>query len=313
MPNAYTRLVVPDSLTSPLTESTYLRLGSYSDEEAKLVTGITTTISESPHESDNAGLLAFTNHDCQANVEGAALLKIGRGQTTEVANGNSLHRVAKGTYEMAAENGVSISAGANGTHADVILTASNSVKLINNGDKIDRTGGNSEKRVMGTTKEYYKGQRYTCMSGLAITLTMGLNVSVFLGATTTIKAGRDYSISLGGQVSLTTGAKFEFVYGCDTKIVAGDTSRLLLGLDFKSAVSDTKILSNSDFKLAPVEDLKVVGRDVKTCETSVSVTNEDVCQGTISTEQYELVNRAAEISSSTGDKEVIQKNSVVIL
>ena len=46
MPNAFTRLVVPDTPVSPLTKSTYLRLGSYSSEEDNIVTGLTTTVTE---------------------------------------------------------------------------------------------------------------------------------------------------------------------------------------------------------------------------------------------------------------------------
>ncbi|MGY4412100.1 hypothetical protein ACVWW4_003836 [Bradyrhizobium sp. LB7.1] len=124
MPNAFTRLVVPDTPVSPLTKSTYLRLGSYSSEEENIVTGLTTTVTEcltetSEHKSNNGGILAFTNQDLQANVEGAALMKIGRGQTTEVTSGNSQHMVSNGTYNISAENGVSITAGANGTSADI--------------------------------------------------------------------------------------------------------------------------------------------------------------------------------------------------
>ncbi|WP_420965336.1 hypothetical protein [Bradyrhizobium sp. B120] len=310
MPNAYMRLVVPGSLTSPLTESTYLRLGSYSDEEAKLVTGLTTTISESPHESDNAGLLAFTNNDFQANVEGAALLKIGRGQTTEVTNGNSQHQVSKGTYEISAENGVSISAGANGTPADITLTASNRVKLINNGHKTETTVGNSEKQTMGDTKEFFQGTKYTCMRGAATTLTMARNVCMFFGESFTFKVSRECSFNLSDLSSITIGNKLDIVEGNDIKQVIGNSAKCVFGPNFKSADSDTKILSKSDFKLAPVDDLKVVGRDGKVCKTSVSVTEDESWRGKSSMEQYELVSRAAEILSSTGNEEVIQKKLI---
>ncbi|WP_213290413.1 hypothetical protein [Bradyrhizobium sp. sGM-13] len=315
MPNAYTRLVVPETPSSPLTKSSYLRLGSYSDEEETLVTGLTTTIGESPaaiskHESDNAGLLAFTNKDFQANIEGAALLKIGRGQTTEVTNGNSQHQVSKGTYEISAENGVSISAGANGTPADIILTASNRVKLINNGHKLETTVGNSEKQTMGDTKEFFQGTKFTCMRGAATTLAMANNVCMFFGEAFTFKISRECSFNLSDMNSITIGNKLDIVQGNDVKQVIGNSAKCVFGPDFKSADSDTKILRTSNFKLAPVDDLKVVGRDGKVCKMSVSVTEEELSQGKSSTEQYELVTRAAQIMSSTGNEEVIQKKSI---
>ncbi|KRR02097.1 hypothetical protein [Bradyrhizobium valentinum] len=315
MPNAYTRLVVPETPSSPLTKSSYLRLGSYSDEEEKLVTGLTATIGESPaaiskHESDNAGLLAFTNKDFQANIEGAALLKIARGQTTEVTNGNSQHQVSKGTYEISAENGVSISAGANGTPADIILTASNRVKLINNGHKLETTVGNSEKQTMGDTKEFFQGTKFTCMRGAATTLAMANNVCMFFGEAFTFKISRECSFNLSDMNSVTIGNKLDIVEGNDVKQVIGNSAKCVFGPDFKSADSDTKILRTSNFKLAPVDDLKVVGRDGKVCKMSVSVTEEELSQGKSSTEQYELVTRAAEIMSSTGNEEVIQKKSI---
>ncbi|WP_426441391.1 hypothetical protein [Bradyrhizobium genosp. P] len=315
MPNAYTRLVVPETLTSPLTKSTYLRLGSYSGEEEELVTGLTTTTSESPaatskHESDNAGMLAFTNKDFQANVEGAALLKIGRGQTTEVTDGNSQHRVSKGTYEISAENGVSISAGANGTPADIILTASNRVKLINNGHKLETTVGNSEKHTMGDTKEFFQGTKFTCMRGAATTLTMARNVYMFFGEAFTFKMSRECSFNLSDMNSITIGNKLDIVEGNDIKQVIGSSTKCVFGPDFKSADSDTKILRTSDRKIVPVDDFKSVGRDFKVCKTSVSMTEEEFRKGQSNTEEHKLVTRNAEIMSSTGNEEVIQKKSI---
>ncbi|MGY3133886.1 hypothetical protein ACVWZM_004568 [Bradyrhizobium sp. USDA 4501] len=316
MPNAYTRVVVPETPSSPFTKSSYLRLGSYSGEEASIVTGLTTAddpAAVSKHESDNAGILAFTNRDFQANVEGAALLKIGRGQTTEVTNGNSQLNVPKGTYEISAENGVSISAGANGTPADIILTASNRVKFINNGHKLERTVGNSEKETMGDTKELFQGTKFTCMRGAATTLTMATNVCMFYGEAFTFKLSRECSFNLSDMSSITIGNKLDVVEGSDTKQVIGSSTKHVFGPDFKSADSATKILRTSDFKLAPVEDFKSVGRDMKLCKTSVSITEEELRKGQLNAEQHKLLARRAEIMSSTGNEEVIQKRLVNFL
>ncbi|WP_035687633.1 hypothetical protein [Bradyrhizobium sp. Cp5.3] len=315
MPNAYTRLFVPETPSSPLTKSTYLRLGSYSDEEAKLVTGLTMPSSESPaaigkHESDNDGILAFTNKDLEANLEGAARLKIGSGQITEITNGNSLHTVSEGAYEISAKNGVTISAGADGTPADIVLTASNRVKLINNGHKLESTAGNSEKETMGDTKELFQGTRFTCMRGASTTLTMAKNVCMFFGEAFTFKISRECSVNLSDMNSMTIGRKLDIVEGHDIKQVIGTSTKCVFGPDFKSADSDTKILRTSDFKLAPVEDFKSVGRDIKVCKTSVSITEEELRKGQSNTEEHKLVTRKAEIMSSTGNEEVIQKKLI---
>lgn len=279
------------------------------------MTGLSTVIGDNPavtskHQSDNAGILAFTDKDFQTNVVGAVLLKVGRGQTTEVTNGNSQHKVPKGTYEISAENGVSISAGADGTPADIILTASNDVKLINRGHKLETTGGNSEKQTMGDTKEFFQGTKFTCMRGAATRLTMGNNVSMFFGEAFTFKISRECSFNLSDKNSVTIGNKLDIVEGNDIKQVIGNSVKCVFGPNFNSADSDTKILRTSDFKLAPVDDLKVVGRDGRVCKTSVSVTEDEFRQGRLSTEQHELVTRAAEIMSSTGNEEVVQKKSI---
>lgn len=310
MPNAFSRLVVPDTPVSPLTKSTYLRLGSYSSEEDNIVTGLTTTLTEcltetSKHKSNNAGILAFTNQDLQANVEGAALMKIGRGLTTEVTSGNSQHMVSNGTYEISAENGVSITAGANGTSADITLTASNHVNVINKGHKCELNDGNYEKRTMGNTNELFKGTKFTCMKGAAITM--------FLGGAFTCKVSREHSVNLSNMSSVTIGNKIDIVKGENIAQVIGNSAKTVFGPDYKSADSDTKILKTSDFKLVPVEDFKKVGRDCKVCKSSVSATEKEITRGELSVAQHKLVNRKAEIMSSIGNQEVVQKQLIIFI
>lgn len=307
MLNAFTRLVVPDTPVSPLTKSSYLRLGSYSSEEANIVTGLTTTVTEcltetSKHKSDNSGILAFTNQDLQANVEGAALMKIGRGQTTEVTTGNSQHKVAKGIYEISAENGVSITAGANGTLADITLTASNRVNVINKGHKSEINDGNYEKRTMGNTEELFIGSRVTSMVGEA--------ESVFFGEAVSYNCSRQRAFNFSDTSSVTIGRKADVVRGVDTKKVTGASHKFVDGPDFKYADSDTKILRTSDFKLVP-EVIKKVGRDCKVCKSSVSATEKEITRGELSVAQHKLVNRKAEIMSSIGNQEVVQKQLII--
>ncbi|MCP3468327.1 hypothetical protein [Bradyrhizobium sp. CCGUVB23] len=234
MSNANMRLTVPEAFSSPLTKSSYLRLGSYSDEEAKLVTGLAATVNDDPavtreHESDNVGILAFTNKDFQTNVEGAALLKIGCGQTMEVTNGNVQHKVPKGIYEISAENGVSITAGSAATSADITLTASNRVKLVNKGDKVETTTGNTEKRIMGNTEEFFDGTKLTCMRGAATQLTMARKVSIFFGEAFAYKISRECAFNLSDKQSVTVGNNLNIVQGDDVKHVIGNSIKCVLG------------------------------------------------------------------------------------
>lgn len=315
MPNAFTRLVVPDTPVSPLTKSSYLRLGSYSSEEANIVTGLTTTVTEcltetSKHKTDNSGILAFTNQDLQANVEGAALMKIGRGQTTEVTTGNSQHTVAKGIYEISAENGVSITAGANGTLADITLTASNRVNVINKGHKSEITDGNYEKRTVGNTEELFIGSRVTRMEGAATTLALGEAKSVFFGDAVSYNYARQRSFYFSDTSCVTIGRKADIVTGVDTKQVTGASNKFVDGPDFKCADSDTKILRRRDCKLVP-EDFKQVERDYKICTTSVSITKDEMTRGEVMAAEHKIVNEVAEIKSSTGNQEVVQKELII--
>ena len=62
----------------------------------------------------------------------------------------------------------------------------------------------------------------------------------------------------------------------------------------------------------PSLNFKKVGRDCKVCKSSVSATEEEITRGELSVAQHKLVNRKAEIMSSIGNQEVVQKQLIIV-
>ena len=354
MPHAYTRLVVPDAHGSALTSSSYLRLGAYTGDESGIVTGLTTTTSEnssksvdaidgakydgvfssmgqkteevsnkvkSTHTTDNAGVLAFTNKDFQANIAGAMLMKIGNGQTTEITGGDAKYTVDSGIYKIAAENGVSITAGAGGTPANIEMTASDYIKQTAKGPLSEITFGNSEKRTIGNAMEFFLGTKFTCMIGATTTLTMALNTTMFIGAAFSFKLSFEFSLNATASItikffatnSLTIGSKVDIVVGSDFKQVTGASTKIVIGPDTKMATTDTKVLEFSDFKIAPAFDIKQVGLNGTVCNLDVKK-----CYVTLSKEEMEaaqeaLVVQTNDLVAKTGSIEVKSKSAILSL
>lgn len=354
MPNAFTRIIVPQTPVSPLTSSSYLRLGAYSGDESGIVTGLKTTTSSnseksidavsgakydgvfssmgqkteevtntvtSTHSTDNAGVLAFTDKDFQANVKGAALMKIGLGHTTEVSDGDAKYTVSKGIYKIAAENGFSVTAGAGGTPANIELTASDYIKQTAKGPLSEITFGNSEKRTIGNAMEFFLGTKFTCMIGATTTLTMALTTTMFIGAAFSFKLSFEFSLNATASItikffatnSLTLGNKLDIVVGNDFKQVTGNSTKLVFGPDSKLATTDTKILMTTDFKLAPAADLKKVGLNGTICDTSVTVTAAQLKSGQLTAEQKAMVSEVEGLMASTGNLEAKTKSAVLHL
>lgn len=354
MPHAYTRLVVPDTHGSALTSSSYLRLGAYTGDESGIVTGLTTTTSEnssksvdaidgakydgvfssmgqkteevsnkvkSTHTTDNAGVLAFTNKDFQANIAGAMLMKIGNGQTTEITGGDAKYTVDSGIYKIAAENGVSITAGAGGTPANIEMTASDYIKQTAKGPLSEITFGNSEKRTIGNAMEFFLGTKFTCMIGATTTLTMALNTTMFIGAAFSFKLSFEFSLNATASItikffatnSLTIGSKLDIVVGNDFKQVTGDSIKMVFGPDTKFAFMDTKILMETDFKLAPIADLKKVGLNGTICDSAVTIDWSKTTVAQLTAEQKSLITQVEGLMASTGNMEAKTKSAVLHL
>lgn len=354
MPNAYTRIVVPQTPVSPLSSSSYLRLGAYTSDESGIVTGLKTTTSQNSakdvdaidgakydgvfsstgqkteevtttttgtHTSDNTGVLAYTDKDFQANVKGAMLMKIGNGQTTEITAGDAKYTVDSGVYKISAENGVSITAGANGTPANISMTASDYIKQTANGPLSEITYGNSEKRTIGNAMEFFLGTKFTCMIGATTTLTMSLATTMTIGASFTFKLSFEFALNATASItikffatnSLTIGSKLDLVVGSDFKQVTGASTKIVIGPDTKVANNDTKILMTTDFKLAPAADLKKVGLNGTICETSVTVTAAQMRSGQLTAEQKAMVSEVEGLMASTGNLEAKTKSAILHL
>lgn len=354
MPHAYTRIIVPQTPVSPLKDSSYLRLGAYSGDESTIVTGLTTTKSSnstkevsavsgaktdgvfssmgqkteevknkvtSTHTTDNAGVLFFTDKDFQANIAGAALMKIGNGHNTEISDGDANYTVSKGIYKISGENGVSITAGAGGTKSNIEITASEYIKQTAGGPLSEITYGHSEKRTIGNAMEFFLGTKFTCMIGATTTLTMALNTTMFIGIALSFKLSFEFSLNATASITikffatnaLTIGSKMEIIVGSDFKQVTGNSTKICIGPDAKVATNDTKILMTTDFKLAPAADLKKVGLNGTICDTSVTVTAAQLRSGQLTAEQKAMVSEVEGLMASTGNLEAKTKSAVLHL
>jgi hypothetical protein len=355
MPNHYSRIVVPDTPASALTSSSYLRLGAYNSGESGIVTGLTTTTSSNSsknidaisgaktdgvfsttgqktsevtttttgtHTTDNAGVLAFTSKDFQANVKGAALMKIGNGHTTQIDAGDAKYTVSQGIYKISAENGVSITAGAGGTPANISMTASDYIKQTANGPLSEITFGNSEKRTIGNAMEFFLGTKFTCMIGATTTLTMAITTTMFIGAAFSFKLSFEFSLNAAASItikflatnSLTIGDKTDIVVGIDFKQVTGSSMKIVVGPDCKVALNDLKVLETMDLKFAASGDMKKVGLNGTVCEVDVKVTTgAALSKEEMEAKQKELSARMTSIESTAGQIQAVTKTAVLHL
>ncbi|WP_445222772.1 hypothetical protein ACKWRH_46945 (plasmid) [Bradyrhizobium sp. Pa8] len=302
MSNAYARVFVPETPNSPLTSSSYLRLGAYSVGEEEIVTNLTTTSenNSTKHESDHAGILAFTKKDFQVTAEGAALMKIGRGHTTEVRDGDAKYMVSKGTYEISAQNDVSISAGVDGTTGNISMTALH-YKQTAKGDLSEVTHGNSKRFTLGSATEICIGAKTTCVTGTNVTAAVGPSVAAFLGVETSVRIGYNLSISCGGSSSIRFIFANTLTVGNEFKKVTGNMTRVIGGYNVQVADSDVRYVKKTYLKVVDDADVKKVKLDGTWCETRVQVADAQVQMGELSSDQHQVVDRVCEVESATGE------------
>lgn len=339
MPNAYTRVFVPDTIGSALPDSSYLRLGAYSSDESPLVTGLETNTSPGSatsvavlsdalsgpgvsstfgkklkeamskqtgtHKTDNAGILFHTNKDYQANIKGAALEKIGLGHTTEVSNGDARYTVSAGAYEVLAEHGVSINAGANGTRANIDLTASGYINQTAHGAVSQVTRGDWRTHRAGDTMEFFAGAKLSCM--------IGGDVSLFIGAAFCAKLGYDLSINLGGNCAISFRVANTLTVGNELRMVTGTLTRNVQGSNVMMVGGTNATYAKNNFKKIDEDDVKWVGLDGTRCAKRVMVTDLEVKHCQMSEEQHELVHRNYANLIETGDCATKTWNSVLFI
>jgi hypothetical protein len=343
---AYVRVYQPATPTSAFAQSSYLRLGAYaSSDESGLVTGLTTTTSSNSTSSitaissanssastssetgdqtasvtdtqtgtyttQNNGVLAFTYQDFQANVQGAALMKIGNGHTTEVTAGDAKYQVDGGGYTLNAANNIKINAGYNGTPANLQLTASDYIKQTANGPLSVITYGNSDTQTIGDSASFFLGTKFSCTIGTDMSLSLSVSLSMFLGYQISISMC-SLSLNLVFNNSFIWGSQIQLQTGIYFKQVAGSYINIVVGPDIKTANSSAKFLETSDYKYAPVSDIKVVGVNGTICETKVEIewAKVDWNKG-LSAEQQGLMTKIEDIASRTGSFELRTKGSLI--
>ncbi|MGY8683187.1 hypothetical protein Q2941_36240 [Bradyrhizobium sp. UFLA05-153] len=301
MPDAYARFFVPETPSSPLTSSSYLRLGAYSVGEEEIVTDLTTTSDKNSttHESNHAGILAFTKKDFQVTADGAALMKIGRGHTTEVRNGDARYTVLNGTYDVSAQNDVSISAGGDGSAGDISMTALH-YKQTAKGNMSETTHGNSKRTTHGSAMEIYNGAKVTCVAGANVTAAVGLSVAAFLGAAISIRQGYNLSISRGGNCSIRFLFANTLTVGNECNKVTGNVTRIIGGYNVQVTDSDIRYVKETYLKVVDDADVKKVKLDGTWCETRVQVADAQVQRSELSSDEHQVVNRVCDVESATG-------------
>jgi hypothetical protein len=347
MSHAFVRIVVPETRTGGLTQSSYLRLGAYSADEQNLVTNLTTTTSSDSSSSvtaisqahsapdpsstmgqdtasvtdtqtgtyttQNLGVLAYTDKDFQANVQGAALMKIGNGHTTEVTNGDALYKVDQGGYTLEANNDIKINAGFNGAPANIELTASDYIKQTANGPLSVVTYGNSDSNTIGNTSDFYLGTKFSCMIGADTSLTIAISTSVSIALEFSVLVGGSFSVTMWADNSIVIGDQIQIQEGLYLKQVTGTYSNLVIGADLKLADTSTKIVTGgADFKLAP-EDLKKVGVNGTWCNTDVKIAEVELKGADLEAAKSELRASIDDLLSHSGDVEAKSKSAIVYL
>jgi hypothetical protein len=317
---AFVRLYQPEEPNAALTQSSYLRLGAYSSDEESLVTNLTTTTSTNAtiappfggggdnipipvdtvtntYNSDNKGVLAYTDKDFQANVQGAALMKFGNGHTTEVTNGDAKYTVDQGNYTISADLNVSITAGANGKPANIELTASDYIKQNAGGPTSILTTGNFDSQTVGNTSDFYFGTKFSCMIGsemalnfaLSLTVTFAYEVSVTLGGSLGVNIGFDNSLIIGNQIAIQVGVYFKQVTGQYVNLVIGD--------DVKGATASMKVVQTYDFKAAVAGDIKNVGLNFTQCLVDAKIAETELKGAQLEAAKKQLVAKLAQLET----------------
>lgn len=310
----FIRLDVPAKVDDTPPTGTYLRLGALVDGDKAVESGVkysSSTVSqnnqswnynggfnkassskqstsksavssESSSVSGN-GILIYSDQDVDTNILGASVMKIGKGQATEVSAGDVTHQVDGGQFKVTAYNGVTLSAGtvgANTQMADITITATNTVYT--------KSGGDTYQWISGTSTKY----------------TMGESFTMFLGFEQTIKAAISITLQLSGYNSTTIGIYNSIVIGGKWDLIIGSSGKLcLVKGDMKITTSDMKITS-SDMKLTN-EDFKIVtGLDGKFSNTVLEHTNTKVASDKFTVEQADLMFKKLMTASSKAEMKV---------
>ncbi len=275
-----------------------------------------TTTASAPIPSSGNGVLLYTDGDLQQNVKGATLAKLGQGHVTEVTTADAKYAVKAGKYDLTATNGIFIKAGSfdaagkTTAGANIELTAGGYIKQTAYGDLDEVTYGITHKRFHGIANDMFMGLKFSFFFGLETSVKLAGRLTIIMSAELSFKLSTGFSLTIaidrkifvGGSVSFFFGAKVDTVTGLDMKTVVGASSKIVVGADFKQATSDTKILTATDIKMAPVGDLKKVGVNLTVCEFDLKVEMAAIKSGDMAaqkkTMQATVTNLATEFGSA---------------
>ncbi len=310
--HAFVRIVVPETRTGGLTQSSYLRLGAYSHDEESLVTGLTTTASGTTYTTQNLGVLTYTDKDFQANVQGAALMLIGNGHTTEVTSGDAQYTLENGNYTLSAANDVTITADANGTGGSITLNGY-AINQTANGPKSVLTIGNSQTQTVGSSEDFFFGTKFSLMIGAETDLNIIGKLEVVLGYWMEIGILPHVEIFFGSDNSLIFGNQFALQFGVYFKAVTGSYINTVIGNDVKTAITSAKVCQTTDFKSAPVSDLKIVGLNGTICQTKSEMIVSELKGAELSAKQKQLLSAVTDLEAKTSGFKTVTASSFLLL
>lgn len=261
----YIRLDVPKAVASDVPSGTYLRLGAPATGEDKVRSGVAYSGATGVQAASGHGVLLYSEHDLEQNIQGASVTKVGQGQAVEVKSGNLTQQVDAGQFEVSALDNVTIKAGSAGSAsgaANVLISATDKVTITSLGDTAQHVMGNKLSRTIGAS----------------LSLTIGVQQSFVMGIVSTMQLAGYLKFTVGAYTSVTIGAKWD--------LVVGSSGKLCLQKDMKIANDDYKIV-NKDMKIATT-DFKVVDFDTKFVNSAFDSVKTKMTEGQFRVEKAEI-------------------------
>lgn len=222
--------------------------------------------------SSGNGFLAKTDSDLNLNVGGGALIKIGKGQTTHVVDGDINFNAPAGIFAVSALSGVSITAGTADAPANLSLLAYGYVKQEAKGPVSEWLYSTSEKKTYGYAKDWFYGEKYSEFHGTSVSKFYGDEEKTFFGASTSYFMGAQITTNLAARINMTMAATLTLALGTEFRLNAAVDLKINLAVDLNIIIGfgvkmvtpiDTKLVLGMDYKYVSGMDLKNVGIDAK--------------------------------------------------
>lgn len=215
--------------------------------------------------SSGNGFLAKTDGDLNLNVGGGALVKINKGQTVQIDDGDVNFAVPAGAFAVSALSGISLTAGSSAAPANISLIAYGYVKQEAKGPVSEWHYSTSEKKTYGFAKDWFYGEKYSEFHGTSTSKFYGdedktfhgTATSYFLGEQITTNIATRLNMTMAATITLAMGSEFRLNMAADLKInlsidvniIIGIASKIVVGLDMKHVVGvDSKFVLGLDYK-----------------------------------------------------------------